>query len=103
MATTKPTVTLEPPLSLSKSPIRLRLQRNLFISNSTLGPKSSRCDSISDDMNPPHKKIPDLQTLTSAEATRLAGEDPDYGTRKLYEAIESGNYPEYTVYIVRKL
>ena len=54
-------------------------------------------------MNPPRKKIPDLQTLTSAEATRLAGEDPDYGTRKLYEAIESGNYPEYTVYIVRKL
>ena len=48
-------------------------------------------------------KTPNLQTLTSAEATRLAGEDPDYGTRKLYKAIESGNYPEYTVYIVRKL
>lgn len=51
----------------------------------------------------PGKKTPNLQTLTSAEAIRLAGEDPDYGTRKLYKAIDSGNYPEYTVHIVRKL
>jgi hypothetical protein len=106
MATTKPMVSLEPPLSLSKRPMCLRLQRIMFISNCTLGPKSSRCVLPSDgnDMNSPReKKTLNLQTLTSAEATRLAGEDPDYGTRKLYKAIDLGKYPEYTVHIVRKL
>jgi len=74
----------------------------MFISNCTLGPKSSRCVLPSDgnDMNSPReKKTLNLQTLTSAEATRLAGEDPDYGTRKLYKAIDLGKYPEYTVHI----
>ena len=49
------------------------------------------------------KKTPNSQTLTSAEATHLTREDPDYGTQKLSKAIDSGNYPEYTVHIVRKL
>ncbi|KAJ7802092.1 catalase [Mycena olivaceomarginata] len=30
---------------------------------------------------------------------RLAGEDPDYGTRILHEAIEASNFPEWTVKI----
>ena len=50
-----------------------------------------------------------LWTLTAAQATELAGTDPDYGTRKLYEAIENANnpghadygkFPEWTVSIV---
>jgi catalase len=40
-----------------------------------------------------------FKTLTSAEATKLAGTDPDYGTRKLFEDIDSGDFPQYTVYI----
>ncbi|KAH8907704.1 catalase-domain-containing protein [Coniochaeta sp. PMI_546] len=38
-------------------------------------------------------------TLTDAEATRLAGEDPDNHTADLYNAIESGNFPSWTLYI----
>ncbi|OIW30785.1 catalase-domain-containing protein [Coniochaeta ligniaria NRRL 30616] len=38
-------------------------------------------------------------TLTDAEATRLAGEDPDNHTADLYDAIESGNFPSWTLYI----
>ena len=33
-------------------------------------------------------------------ATELAGKDPDYGTRKLYNDIKAGIFPEWTVYIV---
>lgn len=40
------------------------------------------------------------KALDDATATRLAGENPDYGTQSLFEAIESGNYPSWTVYIV---
>lgn len=29
----------------------------------------------------------------------LAGTDPDFGTRDLFEAIERGDYPSWTVYI----
>jgi len=32
-------------------------------------------------------------------ATRIAGEDPDYLTRDLWEAIERGEYPEYEFYV----
>ncbi|KAH7096779.1 catalase-domain-containing protein [Auriculariales sp. MPI-PUGE-AT-0066] len=39
-----------------------------------------------------------VRNLTSADATRIAGENPDYATQQLYEAIESGNYPGWTVY-----
>jgi catalase len=44
-----------------------------------------------------------MQTLTDAQAGKLAGENPDYGIQKLFEAIESGNYPSWTVYIVNTL
>ncbi|KAK2467935.1 hypothetical protein APHAL10511_000230 [Amanita phalloides] len=40
-----------------------------------------------------------FETLSDEEATRLAGEDPDYGTRLLFEAIEAGNFPSWTVHI----
>jgi len=39
-----------------------------------------------------------IQNLTREEATRLAGEDPDHATRDLYESIERGDYPSWTVY-----
>lgn len=40
-----------------------------------------------------------IQNMTQEEATRLAGEDPDYATRDLYEAIERGDYPSWTMYV----
>ena len=40
------------------------------------------------------------QTLDDATAGKLAGENPDYGIESLFNAIESGNYPSWTVYIV---
>ncbi|CAB3404199.1 unnamed protein product [Caenorhabditis bovis] len=45
------------------------------------------------------KPVQGVKNLTAAEAGRLAGEDPDYATRDLYEAIENGNYPVWTMYI----
>jgi catalase len=38
-----------------------------------------------------------IKTLTREEATRLAGEDPDFHTRDLYEAIARGDYPSWTL------
>jgi catalase len=38
-----------------------------------------------------------IQNLNLAEATRLAGEDPDHATRDLYTAIERGDYPSWTL------
>jgi catalase len=40
-----------------------------------------------------------FKTHTAAEATRLAGTDPDSLTLDMYNAIEAGNYPTYTVSI----
>ncbi|KAJ2927975.1 hypothetical protein H1R20_g9129, partial [Candolleomyces eurysporus] len=40
-----------------------------------------------------------FKTLDDATATKLAGENPDYGIQKLFETIESGNYPSWTVYV----
>jgi catalase len=39
-----------------------------------------------------------IQNLTRDEAVRLAGGDPDHGTRDLYESIERGEYPAWNVY-----
>lgn len=41
-----------------------------------------------------------FKTLDDATASRLAGEDPEYGIKELFEAIQSGQYPSWTVYIV---
>lgn len=40
------------------------------------------------------------QTLNDATATKLAGENPDYATQSLFETIEAGKFPSWTVYIV---
>ncbi|KAI6130936.1 catalase [Pisolithus croceorrhizus] len=40
-----------------------------------------------------------FKTLDHATATRLAGEQADYGTQALFETIEAGKYPSWTVYV----
>ncbi|KTD33038.1 Catalase [Legionella nautarum] len=40
-----------------------------------------------------------IEFLTQEEADKLAGSDADYHTRDLYEAIEQGNYPSWTLYM----
>jgi len=40
-----------------------------------------------------------INNLTGAEATKIAGEDPDYHIRDMYNAIASGDYPSWTVNI----
>jgi catalase len=40
-----------------------------------------------------------VKNLTSAKATELAGTDPDYATRDLYNAIARGQFPSWTFYI----
>ncbi|MFH1737953.1 MAG: catalase [bacterium] len=37
-----------------------------------------------------------IQCMTAEEACHLAGEDPDYTTRQLFETIERGEYPKWT-------
>jgi len=39
------------------------------------------------------------KTLTREEAGKLAGEDPDFATRDLHNAIEKGEFPEWKVYV----
>jgi len=38
-----------------------------------------------------------IKNLNRKEAARIAGEDPDHATRDLYEAIERGDYPSWTL------
>jgi len=40
-----------------------------------------------------------IKNLAPADAARLAGTDPDYAQRDLFEAIERGDYPRWTVCI----
>ncbi|MFC7394123.1 catalase [Scopulibacillus cellulosilyticus] len=40
-----------------------------------------------------------IENLTAEEAVKLAGEDPDHATRDLYNAIEKGDYPAWTLYV----
>src|SRR5689334_8001932 len=40
-----------------------------------------------------------IKNLTREEATRLAGENPDYATEDLFMAIERGDYPRWRMYI----
>jgi catalase len=40
-----------------------------------------------------------IQNLTQARATELAGTDPDYATRDLYNDIALGHCPSWTFYI----
>ena len=40
-----------------------------------------------------------IQCMLPAEADRLAGTDPDYHTRQLFEMIERGDHPKWTFYV----
>lgn len=40
-----------------------------------------------------------IKCMSPEKADRLAGEDPDYHTRQLFNAIEEGKYPRWTLYI----
>ncbi|MBK5721343.1 catalase [Dysgonomonas sp. Marseille-P4677] len=40
-----------------------------------------------------------IKNLTDKEATELAGTDPDYATRDLYNSIEKGDFPSWTAYV----
>ncbi len=39
----------------------------------------------------------DIKNLTREEATRISGEDPNHATRDLYDAIERGDHPSWTL------
>ncbi|OAX41211.1 catalase-domain-containing protein [Rhizopogon vinicolor AM-OR11-026] len=40
-----------------------------------------------------------FKTFDNATATRLAGENPEYGIQSLFETIEAGKFPSWTVYV----
>ena len=40
-----------------------------------------------------------IQCMTQEEADRIAGKDPDYHTRQLFEIIDRGEYPKWTFYV----
>ena len=40
------------------------------------------------------------KSLTNDEAVKLAGENPEYGIQTLFEDIENGKFPSWTVYVV---
>ncbi|KAF8493591.1 catalase [Gautieria morchelliformis] len=40
-----------------------------------------------------------FKTLSTETAGKLAGDNPDYGIQTLFESIEKGQYPSWTVYI----
>jgi catalase len=40
-----------------------------------------------------------IKNLTAEQADELAGKDPDYATRDLFEAIERGDFPKWKVYV----
>jgi catalase len=40
-----------------------------------------------------------VKNLTHEETTRIAGEDPDYMIRDMYEAIERKEFPEWDVFV----
>ncbi|ESO09073.1 hypothetical protein HELRODRAFT_169012 [Helobdella robusta] len=46
-----------------------------------------------------HRTNQGIQNLTTSQAVKLAGEDPDYATKDLYNAIEQGLYPSWTTNI----
>ena len=42
-----------------------------------------------------------FKTLDNATATKLAGENPDYGLQTMHEDIDNGKFPTWTAYVVR--
>jgi len=39
-----------------------------------------------------------IQNLSASQAEQLAGSNPDYATEDLYNSIEAGNFPDWTMY-----
>lgn len=39
-----------------------------------------------------------IRNNTQEEAVKMSGENPDFGITDLWDAIESGNFPSWTVY-----
>lgn len=39
-----------------------------------------------------------IRNFTNAESTKVQVENPDFATQDLYEAIENGTYPGWTMY-----
>jgi catalase len=50
---------------------------------------------------PSHDPADLSQCLAPEKAVELAGSNPDYGTQDLFEAIDSGDFPTWDVFIVR--
>ncbi|PIO65871.1 catalase [Teladorsagia circumcincta] len=46
-----------------------------------------------------HFRAEKIKNLSAKEALRLGGEDPDYAIKDLYNAIEKGEYPKWTLCI----
>ena len=40
-----------------------------------------------------------IKNFTDAEATKMAGENPDFAQEDLCNAIENGDFPKWTMYI----
>jgi catalase len=40
-----------------------------------------------------------VKTLTNDEATKMAGDSPDWNTQDLFQSIEKGEFPSWTVYV----
>lgn len=40
-----------------------------------------------------------VKNFTAAEAEQMAGENPDYAVKDLYDAIDRGDYPSWSVYV----
>lgn len=40
-----------------------------------------------------------IKCLTHEKATEIAGVNPDYATKDLFEAIEKGDFPSWTFYV----
>ncbi len=40
-----------------------------------------------------------IENLTHEEACKIAGENPDFAKKDLYEAIERGEFPSWTFYV----
>lgn len=45
------------------------------------------------------KTLQGIRNLTEAEGCRIAGEDPDYHTRQLFEKIQHGQFPKWKFYV----
>ncbi len=45
------------------------------------------------------KTVQGIKNLSSTEAAKLAGENPDYATEDLFNAIKEGNFPKWKMYV----